>query len=194
MGEPGVGKSALLADAVTGLNDAVVLRTQGLESESPMAFAALHRLLRPVLGHIGGPPAPQARALKVALGEEVGTVEPFLVALATLSILSDAAEERLVVCVVDDAHWLDVASADALLFVARRLAADRVAMVFSARGSGYAFAPEGVPVLHLQGSSPMPSARCSPRVPASRSLPRWWTGSPPRPAATPWRWSSSRPP
>ncbi len=151
LGDPGVGKSALLADAVAGADDALVLRTQGLESESPMAFAALHRLLRPVLGGVDGLPVPQARAIRVALGEEVGTVEPFLVALATLSLLSGAAEDRLVVCVVDDAHWLDVASADALLFAARRLAADRVAMVFAARESGFSFAPEGIPVLVLHG-------------------------------------------
>ena len=150
-GDPGVGKSALLSDAVGGLEDALVLRTQGVESEAPMAFAALHRLLRPVLDRVDRLPAPQAVALKVALGEEIGTVEPFLVALGTLSLLSEAAEEQLVVCVVDDAHWLDVASADALLFAARRLAADPVAMIFSARESGYAFAPEGVPVLSLRG-------------------------------------------
>ncbi len=150
-GDPGVGKSALLTDVVAGLEDALVLSTQGLESEAPMAFAALHRLLRPVMDRVDRLPAPQAMALKVALGQELGAVEPFLVALGTLSLLSDAAEDQLVVCLVDDAHWLDVASTDALLFAARRLAADRVAMIFAARGSGYAFAPEGVPVLRLHG-------------------------------------------
>ena len=79
-------------------------------------------------------PAPQARALRVAFGQEDGAaVEPFLVALATLSVLTDAAEDAPVLCVVDDAHWLDQASADALLFAPARLDADRVALVFAAR-------------------------------------------------------------
>jgi DNA-binding CsgD family transcriptional regulator len=150
-GEPGVGKSTLLESVVGGATDALVLRTQGLESESPMAFAALQRLLRPVIHHVDRLPAPQGRAVAVAFGEEIGTVEPFLVALATLSLLSEVAEEQLLVCVVDDAHWLDTASSDALLFAARRLAADRVALLFAARDLGYGFAPEGVPVLALRG-------------------------------------------
>ncbi|MEP7092031.1 MAG: ATP-binding protein, partial [Nocardioidaceae bacterium] len=128
-GEPGVGKSALLAEVLSSVSDVRVLRTQGLESESPLAFAALHRLLRPVLGFIEGLPGPQANALRVAFGQQAGTVEPFLVAVATLSMLTEAAEEQLVVCVVDDAQWLDAASTDALLFATRRLEADRVAMV-----------------------------------------------------------------
>ena len=133
-GEPGVGKSALLDAVVADIHEATVLRTQGLEIEAPLAFAALHRLLRPVLRLRDGIPAPQARALRVAFGEEEGpAVEPFLVGVATLSMLAAAAEESLVVCVVDDAHWLDPASAAALLFCARRLGADRVSMIFAAR-------------------------------------------------------------
>ena len=107
--------------------------TQGLESESPLAFAALHRLLRPVLDLLERLPEPQTRALGVAFSQEAGTVEPFLVAVATLSMLTEAAEEQPLVCVVDDAHWLDSASADALLFATRRLEADPVAVVFAAR-------------------------------------------------------------
>ncbi|MEP7092259.1 MAG: AAA family ATPase, partial [Nocardioidaceae bacterium] len=151
-GEPGVGKSALLAEVVSTVSGARVLRTQGLESESPLPFAALHRLLRPLVGLIEQLPVPQANALRVAFGQEAGTVEPFLVAVATLSMLTEAAEERPVVCVVDDAHWLDAASADALLFATRRLEADRVAMVFAARDTDdRTFAPEGVPSLRLWG-------------------------------------------
>jgi DNA-binding CsgD family transcriptional regulator len=117
-----------------------------------LAFAALLRLLRPVLGLLERLPEPQAHALGVAFGQKVGTVEPFLVAVATLSMLAEAAEERPVVCVVDDAHWLDAASADALLFATRRLEADRVAMVFAARDTDdRTFAPEGVPSLRLEG-------------------------------------------
>jgi DNA-binding CsgD family transcriptional regulator/tetratricopeptide (TPR) repeat protein len=150
-GEPGAGKSALLDDLVAGAVGARVVRTQGLESEAPLAFAALHRLLRPLPALRDRLPAPQARALRVAFGEEEGAaVDPFLVAVATLSALTEAAEDRPVLCVVDDAHWLDDASANALLFVARRLQADRVAMVFGARDAeDRIFHHDGVPALQL---------------------------------------------
>ena len=151
-GEPGMGKSALLAEVLSTASDVRVLRTQGLESESPLAFAALHRLLRPVLGLLERLPEPQAHALGVAFGHEVGRVDPFLVAVATLSMLTEAAEEQPVVCVIDDAHWLDSASTDALLFATRRLEADRVAMVFAARDTdNRTFAPDGVATLRLEG-------------------------------------------
>ena len=152
-GEPGVGKSALLDSLVPVAGDATVLRTQGLEAEAPLAFAALHRLLRPVLRMLDLLPGPQARALRVAMGEAEGpAVEPFLVGVATLSLLTAAAEESLVVCLVDDAHWLDQASADALLFCARRIAADRVAMVFAARDGGEdVFEAPGLGELGLAG-------------------------------------------
>ena len=155
-GEPGVGKSALV-DELGGLaGDALVLRTQGLEVEAPLAFAALHRFLRPLRRRREQLPAPQARALRVAFGEEDGpTVEPFLVAIATLSLLTAAAEEQPVLCLVDDAHWLDPATADALLFCARRVDADRVLMVFAARdGAERPFRPEGVDELVLTGLDP----------------------------------------
>lgn len=133
-GDPGVGKSALLAAVVAEADTALVLRAQGFEVEAPLAFAALHRLVRPLARLREHLPPPQSRALGIAFGEEDGpAVEPFLVGVATLSLLTAAAEERLVLCVVDDAHWLDPASAAALLFCARRLGADRVAMVFAAR-------------------------------------------------------------
>ncbi len=152
-GEPGIGKSALLDTAVADVAEATVLTTQGLEAEAPLAFAALHRLLRPVLRVREDLPAPQSRALGVAFGLLDGpAVEPFLVAVATLSMLTAAAEEKLVVCLIDDAHWLDPASADALLFCARRLGADRVVMVFAAREDPEgAFDPQGLPELRLRG-------------------------------------------
>ena len=133
-----------------------MLRTQGVEAEAPLAYAALHRLLRPVMRLIDTLPAPQVRALRVAMGEEEGSgVEPFLVGVATLSLLTAAAEENLVVCLVDDAHWLDRASADALLFCARRIAADRVAMVFAARDGGdEVFEATGLVDLDLEGLDP----------------------------------------
>ena len=120
-GEPGVGKSALLEELVASADEVLVLRTQGLEVEAPLAFAALHRLLLPVMRLRAQLPGPQARALRVAFGEEDGpSIEPFLVAVATFSMLTAAAEEGTVLCVVDDAHWLDSASTDALLFATRR--------------------------------------------------------------------------
>ena len=151
-GEPGVGKSALLEDLVASAGDDVqVLRAQGVESEAPLPFAALHRLLRPVLGVIDRLPAPQARALRAAFGQaDESPVEPFMAALATLSLLTEAAEDATVLCVIDDAQWLDQATADAILVATRRLGADRVAVVFAARdGEGHSFAPDGVPALAL---------------------------------------------
>jgi DNA-binding CsgD family transcriptional regulator len=132
-GLPGVGKSTLLAGAVGDADGFTVLRTSGIESESPLAFAALQRLLRPVLRLAGRLPAPQARALRRAFGEEDGEVDRFLVFLAALSLLAEAAESSPVLAVIDDAHWLDEASAAALLFVTRRLQAERVALLFAAR-------------------------------------------------------------
>lgn len=158
VGEPGVGKTALLRDLVTSQHEAGgarVLRTAGVESEAPIPFAALHRLLRPV-ADLDLLPAPQARALRIAFGLEDGpTVEPFLVGVATLSALTEAGDDGgPVLCVVDDAQWLDSASADALLFAARQLSADPVAMVFAARAedAGAAgFVAEGLPVLRVGG-------------------------------------------
>jgi len=155
-GEPGVGKSALLDAVVADNPEATVVTTRGLEVEAPLAFAALHRLLRPLARLRAGLPTPQARALRVVFGEEDGpAVEPFLVGVATLSLLTAAAEENLVLCVIDDAHWLDPASADALLFCARRLGADRAVMVFATRDAGSAsFDPPGLPTMVLTGLAP----------------------------------------
>ncbi len=152
-GEPGVGKSALLGELVDQAGQATVLRTQGLEVEAPLAFAALHRLLRPLTRLRDQLPGPQARALGVAFGEDDGpSIEPFLIGVATLSLLTAAAEENLVLCVVDDAHWLDPATAGALLFCARRLEADRAVMVFAAREGDWAtFDPQGLSELVLTG-------------------------------------------
>ncbi|MEV6492908.1 ATP-binding protein, partial [Actinoplanes sp. NPDC051633] len=168
LGDPGVGKSALLEDLVTSVQahqeqpTVLVLTTSGVASEAPLPFAALHRLLRSVIDWHRLPP-PQARVLGAVFGHEDGDVpvEPFLVGVATLSVLTDAADDRPVLCVVDDAHWLDAESADALLFAARRMQADRVAMVFAARadvGVG-AFRPDSVPVMHLTGLDPAAARR-----------------------------------
>lgn len=132
-GVPGSGKSALLADAAAAAADMTVLRTQGVESESPLAFAALQRLLWPLRKGIGGLSAPQRAALQATLGEVEGEGDRFLAFLGTLSLLAEAGEERPVLVIADDAHWLDEASAAALLFLARRLEAERVALLFAAR-------------------------------------------------------------
>jgi len=159
-GEPGVGKTALLTEAADRATDMAVLWTAGIESESPLAFAALHRLLRPVLVQLEHIPPVQARALRRALGEheDRGAVgdgsneDRFLVFVATLSLLAETAEERPIVCFVDDAHWLDAASAEALLFVARRLHADRIALIFGARqGDARSFEGLGLPQLVVPG-------------------------------------------
>lgn len=133
-GEAGIGKSALLAGVATA--DRTVLRVTGVEAEADLPFAALHALLRPVLHRLDSLPAPQATALRAAFGVAEGNTDGrdrFLVGLAVLTLLAEAAEERLVVCLVDDAQWLDEASADALLFAARRLEVERVAVVFCVR-------------------------------------------------------------
>ncbi len=149
-GDAGCGKSTLLTDAVASAADMQVLRTQGVESESPLAFAALQRLLRPLRRRVTDLPAPQANALRAAFGEAEGDGDRFLTFLGTLSLLADAAEEKPILAVIDDAHWLDEASAAALQFTARRLNAERVAMLFAARdGEEYSFDSADLPRLAL---------------------------------------------
>ncbi len=156
-GEPGMGKSALLDDTAACATDLRVLRTAGLEVESTLAFAALHRLLRPALDRVAAVPGPQQRALRVAFGEVEGDrIDPFLIALGALSLLTELAEDQPVLCLVDDLQWLDSASRDALLFVARRLLAEPVALVFAARddGAGGFAAPADIPELPLTALTP----------------------------------------
>ncbi|MGY1786920.1 ATP-binding protein [Geodermatophilus sp. SYSU D00698] len=151
-GVAGAGKSTLLAEAVDAAAGMRVLRTSGVESESPLAFAALQRLLWPLRTLLTGLPAPQQAALGAALGEAAGEGERFLAFLGTLSLLADAAEDSPVLAVVDDAHWLDDASAAALLFVARRLQAERVAVLFAARdGDARRFDAPDLPTVVLGG-------------------------------------------
>jgi hypothetical protein len=149
-GEPGVGKTALLAHAVdtgTGLR---VLRAVGVESEMELGFAALQQLCAPVLDRLDGLPGPQAGALRTAFGLCAGDPpDRLLVGLATLSLLSVLGSEQPLVCLVDDAQWLDQASAQTLAFVARRLLADPVAMLFASRVELENFA--GFPELMLKG-------------------------------------------
>jgi DNA-binding CsgD family transcriptional regulator len=155
-GPPGVGKSALLEDAAGRAEGMLVLRAAGVESEAEFAFAGLHQLLRPVLGWLDRIPDHLAAALGRAVGLEpsvaVAADDRFLVALAVLALVAEVAEVDPLLCLVDDAHWLDDESAMALVFVARRLVAERVAVVFAIRdGETRAFPAAGLPQLRLQG-------------------------------------------
>jgi DNA-binding CsgD family transcriptional regulator len=133
-GAPGVGKSALLEHLESAATGTRVLRAAGVESEMELAFATLHQLCVPLLDSLKDLPAPQRDALETVFGMRAGAPpERFLVGLAVLSLLSDDSEERPVLCVVDDAQWMDRASAQVLSFVARRLLAESVALVFAAR-------------------------------------------------------------
>ena len=137
-GEPGAGKSALLGYLGGRVAGWQVTRAAGVESEMELAYAGLHQLCAPLLGHLGGLPGPQRDALEVVFGRAAGPPPGrFLVGLAVLGLLSEAAGERPLACVVDDAQWLDRASAQVLGFVARRLLAEPVAVVCAARtGAG----------------------------------------------------------
>jgi DNA-binding CsgD family transcriptional regulator len=149
-GEPGVGKTALLEYAVRSAPDLMLARAAGVESEMEFAFAALQQLCAPMLGRLERLPAPQHEALRVAFGLSGGEApDRFVVGLAALSLLSEVAEERPLLCVVDDAQWLDQASALALAFVARRLLAESVAMLFVTREPSLAL--RGLPELVVDG-------------------------------------------
>ncbi len=152
-GEPGVGKTALLEWTVEEGRQLRVLRTVGVEGEMELAFAALQQLCAPILDRAERLPDPQHNALSVAFGLSAGHApNPFLVGLAALGLLSEASGERPLLCVVDDAQWLDRASARALAFVARRLLAEKIAFVFAAREPGDALA--GLPELRVEPLGP----------------------------------------
>src|SRR6266508_6257590 len=147
-GDPGVGKTALLEYAVEAGEGFRVVRTAGVEGEMELDYAALQQLCSPIMGFAERLPDPQRDALDVAFGLSAGNASsPFLVGLAALDLLSEAAEEQPALCLVDDAQWLDGASARALAFVARRLLAERVAIVFAAREPGDVLA--GFPQVHV---------------------------------------------
>src|SRR2546421_541202 len=149
-GEAGVGKTALVESAIGSASGFRVMRAVGGESEMELAFAALQQLCAPMLDRLDRLPAPQRDALGVAFGLRAGEApDRFLVGLAVLSLLAEVAEEQPLVCVVDDAQWLDLASAQALVFVARRLLAESVALVFVTRDAGDEF--EGLPRLAVEG-------------------------------------------
>ena len=159
-GEAGIGKSALLEYAIQQATPGMgVLRTSGVEAESDLAFAGLYGLLRPVLAHLGELPQTQSQALAGALGLAPSPhPDRLLISAAVLGLLAAAAESRPVLCVVDDAQWVDRPSAEALVFTARRLQAERIAILFGVReGEIRQFEAAGVPELELTGLS-QPSA------------------------------------
>ena len=149
-GEAGIGKTALLEYLVEAASGLTVVRAVGVESEMELAFASLHQLCAPLLDRIERLPAPQRQALEVVFGLRAEAApDRFLVGLGVLTLFSDVAEERPLLCVVDDAQWLDHASALTLAFVARRLLAEPVGLVFAAREPGEEL--QHVPELEVHG-------------------------------------------
>jgi hypothetical protein len=150
LGDPGVGKTALLEYVVEQASECRVERAAGIQSEMELAFAALHQLCAPMLERVDRLPPPQRNALRTAFGVSSGpTPDLFLVGLAVLSLLCDVAEERPLICLVDDEQWFDRASAQVLAFVARRLEAESVGLVFAARTRSELLA--GLPELVVPG-------------------------------------------
>jgi DNA-binding CsgD family transcriptional regulator len=149
-GEAGVGKTALFEYLAERSSELQVVRAGGVESEMELAFASLHQMCAPLLDHLDRTPAPQREALQIVFGISTGPPpDPFLIGLAVLSLLCQAGEERAVVCLIDDAQWLDRASGRTLAFVARRLLADPVGLVFAAREPGEELAR--LPELEIRG-------------------------------------------
>jgi len=149
-GEPGVGKSVLLDYLAGRASGCRVVRVAGMQSEMELAFAGLHQLCAPLLGHLEGLPVPQRDALRVAFALSAGPApDLFVVGLGVLGLVSEAAGDRPLVCLADDVQWLDRASAQVLGFVARGLGAEPVALVLAARVAGEELA--GLPELVVEG-------------------------------------------
>jgi DNA-binding CsgD family transcriptional regulator len=176
-GEAGMGKTVLLADTATRARSAglLVLSVTGRESESRLAFAGLHQLLRPVLSRAADLPGRQAQALTGALGlaEDPVVPDPMLTGVAVLTLLSDLSERSPVLVVADDAHWLDRSSLEALAFVGSRLDVERVVLLVGARGQAPpAGFDRGFPDLHLEPLSAADASRLldgQPRPPRGRA-------------------------
>jgi DNA-binding CsgD family transcriptional regulator len=152
-GEAGVGKTALLQYVIEQASGFRCVQVAGVESDMELAFAGLQQLCAPLLKHLDALPEPQREALNVAFGRGVGaTPDRFLVGLAVLSLMAAAADDEPLLCVIDDAQWLDEVSVQTLAFVSRRLLADPVALVFAARDTG-AEALGGLPELAIHGLS-----------------------------------------
>src|SRR5689334_2275957 len=149
-GEPGVGKTVLLDYLAGRAHGCRVTRATGVQSEMELAFAGLHQLCAPMLDYLDRIPVPQHDALRTAFGVAAGPApDRFLIGLGVLSLLSEAAAEGPLICLVDDEQWLDRGSVQALGFVARRLGAEPVGLVFGAREPGEELA--GLRVLEVDG-------------------------------------------
>lgn len=153
-GEAGAGKSALLRYLTAQAAEVTCAQVAGVESDTELAFAGLQQLCAPLMTHLGELPEPQREALNVAFGLGVGTTpDRFLVGLAVLSLMSAAADDQPLLCVIDDAQWLDQVSLQTLGFVARRLLAEPVALVFAVRDDGSGTVLTGLPELVIGGLS-----------------------------------------
>jgi hypothetical protein len=154
-GEAGIGKSVLLDAAVTAATSTgrEVLRTTGVEAEAELPFAGLHQLLRPIMPDAARLPGTQRRALRAAFGAEDGPPpEPFMIALATLNLITEAAARRPVVIVADDVQWLDRSTHEVLAFVVRRIDADPVVLVGAIRaGHDGPLLRTAAPLIELAG-------------------------------------------
>ena len=149
-GEAGVGKTSLLDYAVRSAADLRVVRVAGVESEMELPFAALHQMCGPVLDCLGRLPGPQRDALGTAFGLRAGPApDHFLIGLAVLSLLAEVAADQPLVCVIDDAQWLDRASAQVLAFAARRLLAESVLVILATREPGGDL--HGLPEMVVEG-------------------------------------------
>ncbi|WP_074313463.1 helix-turn-helix transcriptional regulator [Micromonospora cremea] len=158
-GDAGIGKTALLDYAAARASGTRVLRIDGLESETELAFAGLHQLFLPSMDLVDQLPGPQARALRAVFGLTDDTVrDRFVIGLAVLSMLSEAAGEGTLLCLVDDVQWLDRASVDALAFAARRLQVEGVVLIFAARDAAGVAGLGGLPALRLAGLDPEAAA------------------------------------
>jgi hypothetical protein len=184
-GDAGVGKSALLDALAASAQRCRVARVAGVESEMELAFAGLHQLCAPMLDRFDRLPDPQRDALAIAFGLSAGVAaERFIVGLAVLSLLAESADEQPLVCLVDDAQWLDRASAQALAFVARRLLADSVALVFAVREPSEVHELEGLPEHTISGLATATRGCCSSHRCRGGSTTGCATGSSPSPEAT----------
>ncbi|WP_342751548.1 helix-turn-helix transcriptional regulator [Paractinoplanes atraurantiacus] len=151
-GEAGAGKTALLDHLAEHAGGCQVVRAAGVELESEIAYASLQQLCAPLLGHLGAVPEPQRAALSIAFGLSTGNPpEALVLGLAVLHLLAEAAAERPLVCVVDDAQWVDRMSATILAFAARRLEAESVALVFAVRTPADDQTLRGLPELTVEG-------------------------------------------
>ena len=200
-GEAGAGKTALLRYLADRVSDWCVTRAVGVESEMELPYAGLHQLCAPLLDGLDGLPVPQRDALSTVFGRSAGAApDRFLVGLATLTLFAEMAERRPLVCIVDDAQWLDQASAQLLGFVARRLLAERIAIVCAARTGIGDDVLAGLPTLVIGGLAesharalllehvhgPLDVAVCDQIVKESRGIPlallelprTWETGQP----------------